>query len=195
MNKVKTVYIHIRNLIISGIIFMIPVFVVYKSTYGIYEKLKKTASFGAEFLNLYYFFGPYAVVVANLFLFGLILYLLGWLVKLGFMQSFKNFLEENVLQFIPGYLAIKSQVLYKVAPEQDPRKPVMVKTAIGYRFGLLIEEKGSMATIFFPNTPDTYNGQILLEKIEDCTYLDLKPKDMLEKLQGFGEGLCPEGIA
>lgn len=185
----KNFYIHCRNMIISGVIFMIPVFVVYKATYGIYEKLKKTASFGADFLNLYYLFGKYAVVVANLFLFAVILYLLGWLVKLGFLESTKRFLEENVLQFIPGYLAIKSQVLYKVAPEKDPRKPVMVKTSIGYRFGLFIEAKGDMATVFFPNTPDTYTGQIMLEKKEDCIFLDMKPKEMLEKLQGFGEGL------
>lgn len=185
----KNFFIHCRNMIFSGVIFMIPIFVAYKVTYGIYEKLKKTASFGAEFLNLYYLFGKYAVVIANVFLFALILYLLGWLVKLGFMKSFKGFLEEHMLQFIPGYLTIKAQVLYKVAPDKDPRKPVMVKTAIGYRFGLLIEEKGELATIFFPNTPDTHSGQILLEKKEDCTYLKMKPKEMLEKLQGFGEGL------
>lgn len=185
----KKFYLHIRDVIVAGIIFLIPLYVVYKMAAAVWGKLYKVGAYTAEIINLQYLFGPYAIPFANTILISIVFYIFGWLVRLRYFVLFRNFLENTLLQFVPGYLTIKSQILYKVAPEEDPRKSVLVKTLMGYRYGLLMEKNNETATIFFPDTPDTNNGEVLLEKLEDITMLEIKPKELLEKLQAFGVGL------
>jgi hypothetical protein len=64
-----------------------------------------------------------------------------------------------------------------------------VTASLGNRYGLLVEEKGDYATVFFPNSPDIDNGQVWLEPLDKVTKLAIKPRVFLKSIQQFGKGL------
>ncbi len=185
----KNFLTHLRNRIIAGIIFLIPILAVMKSVKNLWDKMSKGGSYIVELLGLKAIFGTAAVPIANTLILLLLFYAFGYLVKISFLTRFRDWLENSVLKYVPGYLTVKAQIMQKVNPAKDTRQPVIVNTSVGNRYGLLVEEKEGFATVFFPNCPDTNNGQVWLEPVEKITKLSMEPQPFLKSIQQFGKGL------
>jgi len=101
----------------------------------------------------------------------------------------KDWIEVSALQYIPGYLTYKAQIQDKVNASEDKRIPVWVATAAGKRPGLLIDEKNQEAIVFFPNSPDSNNGEVLMVERTTISKLEMTPSAFLKCLQKFGKDL------
>ena len=155
----KKFFHHIRKRMLAGLILLLPLFAILLIMLKLYKMLKGEAgSQVANFLGVKPLLGKNAVPVTTAFLLALILYVFGGLVKLRWLNKMRDWIENTLLQFVPGYLTYKAQVLQKINPKEDSRIPVWVTTVVGKRPGLLINEQNEEAVIFFPNSPDSNNG-------------------------------------
>ena len=179
---------HFRNRVIAGVIFLLPILAVLKSIKNLWAKMSSSGSFIVELLGLKAILGSAAIPVVNTLLLLLLFYIFGYLVRVSILNRFRDWLENSVLKYVPGYLTVKAQILSKVTKGKDTRLPAMVQTGLGERYGLLVEEKGGQAIIFFPNCPDTNNGQLGKANMAEVTLVDLPVGDFLKKIQQFGKG-------
>jgi len=180
---------HVQKQILAGIIFMIPVFVVLTIFQKLWAALKGGGDTISAYLGLTAVMGGNSATVATALLLVVIFYLLGWLVRFGMLVKFRDWLEESVLQHIPGYLTYKAKMQDKLMPAQDERVPVMVRMDGGERPGLLIEENTEFAMVYFPNTPDSNNGQCWCVPLVAVRKLDMSPGGLIKAMQGYGRGI------
>jgi uncharacterized membrane protein len=185
----KTSLSKFRDTIISGILFFLPVFFLM----GLIQKLwHSLTGFGAKLsalIGVKSVAGVGVTSIATTLILVLIFYICGLLVRFAFIGKFKNWIENTLLQYIPGYLTYKVKMEEKLIKKDDTRKPVLVVTADGARPGLLIETKGPSATVYIPNSPDTNNGQVWVVDSSNIKNLQGDAKALLKSVQYSGKGL------
>ena len=186
----KKVLEHIRNRVLAGFIFLIPIFAIILLLQKLWTKLTGAGNYLVQLVGLKSLLGSNSLPVAIAFLLVLLFYAFGWLVKISSLNRMKDWIEVSALQYIPGYLTYKAQIQDKVSAGEDKRVPVWVATAIGKRPGLLIDEKNQEAVVFFPNSPDSNNGEVLMVERNTISKLDMTPSAFLKCLQKFGKDLA-----
>lgn len=185
----KKVWVHIRSRVITGVIFLIPVFAVLSIIQKIWTKLTGAGNYFIKLLGLNHLLGNNSVVVGTAILLIALFYVFGWLVRFRLLNKFREWIENNLLQYIPGYLTYRAQLHEKVNPKEDKRIPVFVDTADGKCPGLLVEEKTDDAIVFLPNSPDSNNGKVVLIAKSKITKIDMKAADFIKSMQKFGKDL------
>ena len=185
----KKILEHIRNRVVAGFIFLIPVFAIILLLQKLWTKLSGAGNYLVQLVGLKSLLGSSSVPIAIAFLLVLLFYAFGWLVKISSLNRMKDWIEVSALQYIPGYLTYKAQIQDKVNASEDKRIPVWVATAAGKRPGLLIDEKNQEAIVFFPNSPDSNNGEVLMVERTTISKLEMTPSAFLKCLQKFGKDL------
>lgn len=178
-----------RNTILSGIILFLPIFFLIWLIKNLWYSL---AGFGAKIAGLVEFKmvpGLVAASIITTILIILIFYICGLLVRFAFIGKIKNWIEDNLLQYIPGYLTYKVKVETKLIKKTEEWLPVLVKTDEGARPALLIEVKDQMSTVFFPNCPDTNYGVIWVVDAVRVKHLSGDANSLLKSVQYSGKGL------
>lgn len=178
-----------RNTILSGIILFLPIFFLIWLIKNLWYSL---AGFGAKIAGLVEFKmvpGLVAASIITTILIILIFYICGLLVRFAFIGKIKNWVEDNLLQYIPGYLTYKVKVETKLIKKTEEWLPVLVKTDEGARPALLIEVKDQMSTVFFPNCPDTNYGVIWVVDSVRVKHLSGDANTLLKSVQYSGKGL------
>ncbi len=180
---------HLKTRIIAGVIFLIPVFVIIMILQKLWKILSGSGHYIANTLGLKPLFGNNSAQIATGLLLILLFYFFGWLVRFSILNRWRDWIENALLQYIPGYLTYKAQLQEKISPTEDPRQPVLIETITGKRPGLLIEELPDQMVIFLPNSPDTNNGEVLLVEKSKVTKLDIKAAPFMKNMQKFGKGV------
>ncbi len=178
-----------RNTILSGIILFLPIFFLIWLIKNLWYSL---AGFGAKIASLVEFKivpGLVAASIITAILILLIFYICGLLVQFAFIGKIKNWIEDNLLQYIPGYITYKVKVETKLVKKAEEWQPVLVKTDEGARPALLIEIKDQMSTVFFPNCPDTNYGVIWVVDSVRVKHLSGDANSLLKCVQYSGKGL------
>lgn len=174
---------------LAGIIFIIPVFVIITIVQKLWTSLNSIGSLAVEKFGLKNLLGTQTVTLATALLLVAVFYFLGWLVKFKLLNRFKDWIENSVLQYIPGYLSYKAKMQEKLLPKKDARQPVIVDFGSYQSPGLLIEMQSDNAIVFFPNAPDSNNGQIRVVKAEKIIQLKSDASALLKSMQACGKGL------
>lgn len=180
---------HIRSRILAGLVFLIPVFAIIIILQKIWHMLTGAGNYLVNLFGLKALLGNNSVTIATAVLLVLVFYFFGWLVKFNALNQMRDWIERTALQYIPGYLTYKAQVQQKIKPTEDNRIPVWVANLSGKRPGLLIDEQGQQAIVFFPNSPDTNNGEVLMVEKKQVVKLDMKASAFIKSMQKFGKDL------
>jgi len=188
----KILFKHIKSRVLAGLVFLVPLFAIILILQKLWNFLSGSGHYIAKLLGLKPVLGSSAIPVITTLLLLILLYLFGWLVKFRSLNKTKDWIETKVLQYIPGYLTYKAQISDKLGPRADTRQPVWVTTPSGKRPGLLIAEQGQQAIIFFPNSPDSNNGQVFVVSIQQVTKMDVDASNFIKSLQKFGKDLLIE---
>lgn len=151
---------HIRSTVTSGFFFLIPAFVVVVIFQNLYTKLTGFGAHLAKFLGMPSIGHIGAVSIATSLIIIALLYFSGLLVKISMVSQFRNWLDANVLQFIPGYINYKVKMEEKVMQKTDPRPPVLVRVGEISRPGFLTDTNGHSCVVYVPSAPDTNTGEI-----------------------------------
>jgi uncharacterized membrane protein len=183
-----------RNTILSGILFFLPIFFLLGLIQKVWQGLTGFGSKLAAFVGVKSVAGVGAASIVTTILLIIIFYICGLLIRFAFIGKFRNWIENNLLQYIPGYLTYKVKMEEKLIKKADDRKPVLVVTPNGSRPGLLIESSGQSATVYLPNTPDTNNGQVWVVDLSTIRHLKGDAKSLLKSVQYSGKGMHDYGI-
>lgn len=185
----KKILEHLRSRVLAGIIFFIPVYVIFTILQKLWITLDDTGNYIVEALGIKSLLGNTSVIIATTLLLVIIFYIIGWLVKFSLLTSFKDWIETGLLQYLPNYLTFKSKMKEKLIPKKDARKPVLVEYGSYRRPGLLIETRANDAIVFHPNAPDSNNGTTHIVKTQQVQYLHTDTATLLKSLQACGKNL------
>jgi uncharacterized membrane protein len=180
---------HIKSRVLAGLIFLVPVFAVILLLQKLWNTLNGLSEYLVKLFGLKSVLGGYTVSVATAILLVLIIYLFGWLVKFSSLNKMREWLEQSLLQYIPGYLTYKAQLQEKISPKADSRMPVWVNTDMGKRPGFLIDEHENEVVVFFPNSPDSNNGEVVMVSKQRISKLDMTATLFIKSMQKFGKDL------
>jgi uncharacterized membrane protein len=185
----KKFFDSLRSTILAGIIFLIPIFVLILLLEKAYKALSGFGAQLSDFLGLKSIGGVGAVSIATTLILMAIFYFCGLLVRIAMFTNMRAWVENNVLQYIPGYLNYKVQMEEKITKRKQPDQPALVRVGEVSRPCLLVETSGSKCTVFVPNTPDTHSGEVWIVDKEQVTVLAMTDKVFTTSLQRSGKGL------
>jgi uncharacterized membrane protein len=188
MNKFNF-WAHLKQQILAGIVFLIPVFVIITILQKLWKGLSGIGNSVAESLGLKSLIGSSSVTLSTTILLVLVFYVVGWLVRFSLLIRFRDWIEQSLLQYIPGYLSYKAKMQEKLLPKKDARKPVWVSLGNHRRPGLLIEENEMEAVVYFPNAPDSNNGQVMVVDINLVSAMKKDASTLIKQLQANGKSL------
>lgn len=180
---------HIRNTVISGIILLLPVFVVIIIVQKMFAKLTGFGKQLSDFLGLKSIGGVGAASIATTFILVTAFYLVGLLVRFTMVTNIRNWIENNLLQYIPGYLGYKVKMEEKLMPKADERIAALISVNGITRPGFLVSREGDQCVVFMPNTPDTNAGEVWVVKAEQVKELGKADAAFLNSIRHSGKGL------
>jgi uncharacterized membrane protein len=180
---------HIRDRILAGLIFLVPLFAIGLIIQKLWAKLSGSGQNLSKLVGLKPVLGSAAAPVITTLLLVILFYLFGWVVKYRALNRMRDWIETKVLQFIPGYLVYKAQISEKLGPKTDNRTPVWITTDTGKRPGLLIAEQAEEAIVFLPNSPDSNSGAVFMVSRRLLTKIDMNASSFIKSLQKFGKDL------
>jgi uncharacterized membrane protein len=185
----KSLIDNFRNTILSGILFFLPIFFLWGLIQKVWQSLTGSGAKLAALVGVKTVAGIGTASIVTTLLLILIFYICGLLVRFGIIGKFRSWIENTLLQYIPGYLTYKVKMEEKLVSKDDTRQPVMVVTSEGSRPGLIIEAKGQSVTVYIPNSPDTNNGQVWVVDSARVTHLKGDAKSLLQSVQYSGKGM------
>lgn len=184
----RTLYEKFRNRIIAGFIFLIPIFLLFSVIVKIWRWLSEYADKLSKLVHLDAGENEIVLAIISLVFNLLIVYLCGWFVNIRMLRRFRDWIENSLLQYIPGYLTARSQILSRVENKEDLRTPVMVEALNGLRPGLIVVESENTAVVFFPSSPDTNNGIIETVPVSKLKRIERTTKEFLNAVQSPDSG-------
>ncbi|MBK6285598.1 MAG: DUF502 domain-containing protein [Draconibacterium sp.] len=181
----KNVYSKIKSTFISGIILFLPLFIlaailqkVYTFMFGFGHKITGLLGLEKEFAPIL----TTALVILLFLIFGL-------LVRFSMVTKMKDWIENNLLVYIPTYSKYKAKMMAKLQPGVDLRQPVLVEMNGSWNPGLLITETEDKSTVFMPTSPDTDYGEVWVVKSVSIQHLAMTTKELKTSLLLGGKGL------
>jgi uncharacterized membrane protein len=185
---------HIRQTVISGLILLIPVFVLLVLIQKLYRSMTGFGSKISELMGIKSIAGIGAASIATSLILVAMFYGSGLIVKIAFVTRFKDWLEESLLQYIPGYLTYRTKMLEKLEKKTQPKTAILAKIYNGWRPGLLINRQAGNTVVFIPDSPETDKGEIWVLQDSDVKEIGLADKQFMTSLQQSGKGLAVDGL-
>jgi uncharacterized membrane protein len=182
LNKVK-------NTIISGIVLFLPVFIlvaIFKKVYGFLFGFghKLTGMLGLDKVEGFNFSPVFTTLILLM-----LLYLFGLMVKFTTVTRVKDWIENNVLVFIPTYSKYKAKMMAKLQLGKDLRQPAMVEMQDGLKPCLLVSSEAGKSIVFMPSTPDTDLGEVWVVDSKRVTEVSMTFKEFKTAMLLSGKGL------
>jgi uncharacterized membrane protein len=189
MSIIRQTVSFIRSTFINGIIFLIPLvalgWIFSGAIAGIFTLLGSAQnspwvkSHGGLLLLL-----PVVVLLAIAFVFAL-----GILVHITLLSRAKNWLEQQVLDMMPGYDFLKSMTEEKLHVREKDGIPVLVQWPASQQLGILVDEKDDRAVIFFPSGAIIGGGAVHVVDASQVTRLSVTLTEFDDILIRSGGGL------
>lgn len=179
----------IRNTILSGIIFLIPVFALILLEHKIWKGMTGFGQQLANLLGITTVAGVGAASVMTTVILLLLFYVCGLLVRFAMVSSISKWMDRNLLQYIPGYVKYKVKMEEKLLPPEDLRQTVLVHIQDAWKPGLVMGRNNGNATVFLPSTPDTDNGEVWVVEEKNLRPLQMSVEELIGSLQMSGRGL------
>lgn len=99
-------------------------------------------------------------------------------------------LEDNVLVFIPGYILIKSITADALGEQvENKMSPVLVQDGESWSLGFLVEEGGSLSTVFLPDAPRHDAGEVKLVPSQTVRKIAISNNQFTKSINTYGKGI------
>jgi len=192
----KSTYKTLRNHIVTGFIFLMPVLISIAVVGKFWGKLLKAGNKISKLIRVDTLLGPPGDAVIALILFLLLCVLSGFLVKLSVFRRMSDWLDDKLASFIPGYTDLKKETEVKIgeAPKAEEQvfETCLVQTQEHWKPAYLIDtaENGD-AVVFIPAAPTFDNGQVIMAPANSYRKLKIDSKALNAYLKERGKGLTP----
>lgn len=184
----------IKDTVISGIVLFLPIFILLSIFNKVYSTLYKTGHKLTEILGLDNAGDKKWVPFVTLFLVVVLFFICGLMVRFAMVTKMKEWIENNVLLYIPTYSKYKAKMTAKLQPEEDVRSPVLVELNSAWKPGFLINANEDKSTVFLPTTPDIDYGEVWIVETTKVTLLEMNTKEFKTSLLLSGKGMKIEKL-
>jgi uncharacterized membrane protein len=194
MNIIRQTGGMVRNTFINGLIFLIPLVALGWVFSGAISGIAGAVG-GAQnspWVRLHG--GLLLLLPIVLLLLIAFIFALGVLVHITLLRRAKNWLEHQVLDMMPGYDFLKSMMEEKLHVRENNGVPVLIQWPASQQLGILVEEKGERAVVFFPNSTIIGGGAIHVVDAVQVTRLSLSLSELDNILIRSGGGLLEQFV-
>ena len=179
----------IRTTIIGGILFLLPVVVLFI----IFEKAHSILSVIADPISRKIsdsILGFDGSALISILLLILICFMGGLIFQSKKVKKVLQKLEDKVLIFIPGYSLMKS-ITADTLGEDVAKKLIPVRVADGedWLLGFLIEEGKNHSTVFLPDAPRYDAGEIRILPTSSVFKLEISTDKFTKMIRSYGVGV------
>jgi|SRR5271157_411367 len=186
----QSLYQFLKTTLIGGLVVLVPVAV---SMYIISAVIKKVLSVLAPIAKELHVASVGGIAVVELAAVVLVIaacFLFGLMVRTTVGQSLGSWIEEKVLNLLPGYRLIKKVSLqFAGGSEAAHWSPVLIKVGESRQIGFLVEEHSSgEVTVFIPSAPAVSIGAVHLVKAELVEKLDVSMGKVVDCITQLGIG-------
>jgi uncharacterized membrane protein len=184
----KILFQHLKSTIISGIVFLIPVFVIIVILQNLFAKLTGFGKQLSAMLGIKTVAGVGAATIGTTIVLILAFYGFGLLFRIAMFSSLRNWIDKG-LMFIPGYVNYKVKMEEKLMPKTESRVAAFIRTGDIERPGFLVHREKNKCTVFIPNTPDTDTGQVWIVDEHQVRELGTADAAFLNGIRHSGKNL------
>lgn len=186
-------FARLRNRIVSGFIFIMPVLITVLILGQFWKHLLKVGSGLSKLLRINTVLGPAGDAVAAVLFFVVVCLVAGFLTRISFLRRISEQIDEKLNGLIPGYSQVRTQATKKVGlgKVEEPRhETCLVKTGELWQPGYLVESHADGThTVFVPQAPLAGVGQVYVAGPGRVRKLDLDSAALNARLKQLGRGV------
>ncbi|HTY68278.1 MAG TPA: hypothetical protein VMH36_16610 [Alphaproteobacteria bacterium] len=196
MRDLVTAFHAVRNTIVAGFFFLLPVIVVYILIAKAWTSLGSIGKRLADVFGLPSLIGLHGSTAAT----GLLLLVLclgcGLLVRHSLVAAFGRALEGLLSKYVPAYDTYKAMAEAKLQNKVPilPYTSALLERPEGWQPVYIVErDSDDRYVLFVPNAPDTGRGHVLLARGDQVKVLSsITANELDAALKKLGKGLATE---
>jgi uncharacterized membrane protein len=190
----------LKQTIIAGIFFLVPVLLIAYLFKKLWEPLHALIVKASETLHIDHLLGKTLLAGITVLSILLMCMLAGLLMRLHKVGKWNEWIETNVLRFMPGYVFIKQIMSEKLQYEQNTsqlKKPVLVMLDDNWIVGILAEYSAetNLCVVYLPGSPEFNSGSVCLVELNRVRLLPYTFYHFKKSVEHFGNGLSDIKIA
>jgi uncharacterized membrane protein len=183
----------LRNRIVSGFIFIMPVLITVLVLGQFWKRLMKIGSALSKMLGIDTILGPAGDAVAAVLFFVTVCLVAGYLTRISFLRRVSEKIDEKLNQLIPGYSQVRTEATKKVGlgKSDEPRYDTcLVKVGDLWEPGYLVETNiDGTHTVFVPQAPLAAVGHVYVVEPGRVRKLDFDSAALNARLKQLGKGV------
>jgi uncharacterized membrane protein len=194
----KTFFRQIRNHVITGFIFIMPVLIVLAVISKFWKDLLKLGARVSKVLQVDTVLGPSGDAVMAVIFFLIICVVAGFLIKISFLKQFSEKVDQQLEIYIPGYTQIRSQTRKKIGvdkAEETVYETCLIKVIDLWQPGYIVDKNPDGShTVFVPQAPVFSNGQVYVVGEDRIRRLAITSDILNQYLKNMGKGIMKIGL-
>jgi uncharacterized membrane protein len=192
----KRTYKSLRNHIVTGFIFLMPVLISIAVIGKFWGKLLTLGNKISKLIRVDTVLGNTGDVIIALILFLILCILAGFLIRLSVFRRMSDWLDDKLASFIPGYTDLRKETEVKIgvgtAPKEEVFETCLVQTQEHWKPAYLIDiASNGDAVVFIPAAPTFNTGQVIMAPANSYRKLEIDSKMLNGYLKKLGKGLTP----
>ena len=189
----------LRNRIVTGFIFIMPVLITIAVLAKFWGKLLKVGGTISTLLRVDTVFGPSGDAVIAVLFFLFVCFVAGFLIRVSFLKRASERIDRSLNDLIPGYSQLRSQTTKKVRPEEDEEplfEACLVKVQELLQPAYIIEQNpDGTQTVFVPQAPTFTTGQVYVVDPVRIRKLDIDSAALNARLKSLGKGIMSRTLS
>jgi uncharacterized membrane protein len=181
---------YLRQTAIAGVFLLIPFLVLYVLFEKVYTRVHPVVHRAAVRLGWERILGSMTVSILSILALLLLCFAAGLLVRLPAFAAFRNWIENSLLRFLPGYDYVKMILAEKLGAEQDAKAEMVLAEIDGWQPAMLVERTpDGLCVVYVPGAPHAADGSIHVVAAESVRRLDAPMSAVLKSLRFYGRGM------
>jgi uncharacterized membrane protein len=193
---VKKVFKNLRNLVMAGLLFLLPIYVSIILLNKAWAPLSAVGKKIAALTGMDSIFGVGGSTIFSVILLVVTLLVCGLLVRFSFVAALGRAAEGWLSKNIPGYETYKALAEDKLSKGAKalPYRAALIRQQEFWQPAYIIEQDANgNYVVFLPDTPETRKGHVLLAKPDQVRVVPAVTANQLEaSLKKLGRGLLSE---
>ncbi len=185
----KAIIRFIKDTLVGGILLMVPLvffLVVAKKALSLLGKMLQPVAHNMEGREI----GGVALeLLVTIFLLLLLCFLAGLFMKTATARRLKQFLENNVLIYVPGYSFVQALSADKLDGSNTANwRPAVFEADDNLSICFITDETPTHYSLFVPGAPTPSSGSVVVRRREEVRELDISFSDVTMIMKQFGKG-------
>jgi uncharacterized membrane protein len=189
----RAIFSRIRNHIVTGFIFVMPVLVTLAVLMRFWDHMLKIGGRLSKLTRIHTVVGPSGDAVVAVLFFLFVCVVAGGLIRVSFLRRLSERIDRRLNDLIPGYSQVRSEARKKIGVEKS-EEPVfdacLVRMQELWQPGYIIEmNPDGTETVFVPQAPAFNTGQVYVVDPSRIKKLDINSAALNADLHRLGKGI------